>query len=55
MTKKELIKSLQHYSDDTDIMISVPGPIKDSFYTSPIVRVKCNKTLDSVLLESYKL
>ena len=35
MTKKELIKSLQYYSDDTDIMIAIPGPKKDSFYSSP--------------------
>lgn len=34
MTKKELIKSLQYYSDDTDIMIAIPGPKKDSFYSN---------------------
>ena len=38
MTKKELIKSLQYYSDDTDIMIAIPGPKKDSFYSSPILK-----------------
>lgn len=55
MTKKELIKSLQYYSDDTDIMIVIPGPKKDSFYSSPIVRIKWNNSLNSVLLESFRI
>ena len=55
LAEKELIKSLQYYSDDTDIMIAIPGPKKDSFYSSPIVRIKWNNSLNSVLLESFRI